>query len=304
MEKQTKIIVSEQDRAKRLDVFVTSVEPSLTRSGVKVLLEDGLVCVNGKTVKAGYSLKVGDEISYTIPAPKEVDLTPENIDIEIVYQDADLAVINKPQGLTVHPSAGHFNHTLVNALLFHMKDLSGINGELRPGIVHRLDKDTSGLMLVAKNDKAHRNLADQIAHKTCIRRYYCLVEGKMKTTSGHITTHIARDKHDRKKMAVSSLESDRLAISDWKLIKNYEKYALLEFQLQTGRTHQIRVHCNHIGHPIVGDLVYGYKHQSFALNGQLLHSHYIEFTHPTTHARLHFEAKLPDYFMKVLEKIK
>ncbi len=299
-----KIKINKESKGTRLDIFIADLEPKLTRSGVKSLLENGLITVNGEIKKAGYSLRVDDEVSYTIPKPKEVDLTPEDIDIEIVYQDEDLAVINKPQGLTVHPSAGHFNHTLVHALLFHMKDLSGINGELRPGIVHRLDKDTSGLMLVAKNDLSHRNLAEQIANKTCIRRYYCLVEGKMKESSGHIETYIARDKHDRKKMAVSTLSADRKAISDWKLVRNFEKYALLEFQLQTGRTHQIRVHCNYIHHPIVGDLVYGYKHQSFDLNGQLLHSHYIEFTHPTTKERLHFDVDLPDYFKSVLAKIK
>lgn len=288
----------------RLDMFLVEIEPELSRSAIKNLIEKDLVLVNGKKVKAGYSLKLGDEVSYKIPAPIEVDLTPEDISLDIVYQDEDLAVINKPQGLTVHPSVGHFQHTLVHALLFHVKDLSGINGELRPGIVHRLDKDTSGLMLVAKNDKAHKFLAEQIASKTCIRRYYALVEGKMKTNSGHIETFIARDKHDRKKMAVSQNPADRKAISDWKLIKNFEKYALLEFQLQTGRTHQIRVHSAYIGHPIVGDSVYGFKHQAFSLSGQLLHSHYIEFTHPTTKVRLSFESKLPDYFAEILAKIK
>jgi len=303
MNKENQIIVKNEDAGARLDVFVAKNEPSLTRSAVKNLLCNGLVCVNGECVKAGFTLRTGDRVTYSIPEPVEVDLTPENISLDIVYQDNDLAVVNKPQGLAVHPSVGHFSHTLVNALLFHLKDLSGINGELRPGIVHRLDKDTSGLMLVAKNDRAHRILAEEIASKTCVRRYYALVEGRLKTQSGHIETYIARDKRDRKKMAVSDNPNDRKAISDWKLIKNFDKNALLEFQLHTGRTHQIRVHSAYMGHPIVGDAVYGFKHQNFALNGQLLHSHYIEFTHPTTKKRLSFEVDLPDYFKNVLDKI-
>ncbi len=301
---QSKIIVLPQNNKSRLDTFLASEIVSLSRSGIKKLITDGLVTVNGEMVKAGYTLKTGDEVVYTIPPPQEVDLTPEDIELEIVYQDSDLAVINKPQGLTVHPAAGHFSHTLVNALLYHLDDLSGINGELRPGIVHRLDKDTSGLMLVAKNDRAHRHLAEQIAQKTCIRRYYALVEGMVKERSGHIETYIARDKANRKRMAVSQNPADRKAISDWKLIQNYENFSLLEFQLHTGRTHQIRVHCAYMHHPIVGDMLYGYKHQSLSTSGQLLHSHYIEFTQPTTQKRLSFEVGLPKYFADALSKIK
>ena len=297
-----KIEITEQEKGVRLDIFLTELEP-LSRSAIKNLITKGNVLVNNESKKAGYTLRVGDVVSYTVPTPVAVSLVAQNIPIDIVYQDSDLAVINKQQGLAVHPSVGHPDNTLVNALLYNFKDLSGINGELRPGIVHRLDKDTSGLMLVAKNDFAHRHLAQQIAEKTCIRRYIALVEGVLKETSGHIETFIARDPHDRKKMAVSKNPEDRIAITDFWTIKNYEKYTLVNFQLKTGRTHQIRVHCQYIGHPIVGDSVYGYKHQAFKLNGQLLNSQYIEFTHPRTQQRLNFTAPLPDYFQDVLSKL-
>ncbi len=295
-----KIEITQENSGVRLDIFLTERESELSRSGIKNLITKGQVLVNGESKKAGYSLRVGDVIEYEIPEPVSVDLVAQNIPLDIVYQDEDLAVINKQQGLPVHPSAGHFDRTLVNALLYHFKDLSGINGELRPGIVHRLDMDTSGLMLVAKNDFAHRNLAKQIAEKTCIRRYIALLEGVLRD-GGHIETHIARSPTDRKKMAVSNDKNDRIAITDYKILKNYERYTLAEFQLSTGRTHQIRVHAQFIGHAIVGDKTYGHKKQEFKLDGQLLHSAYIEFTHPRTNERLSFTAPVPDYFQKVLD---
>lgn len=297
-----KIEITQEEKGTRLDLFLTDLEP-ISRSAVKNLIDKGCVLVNDEQKKAGYALKVGDIVTYSIPEPVEISLVAQDIPIDIVYQDSDLAVINKPQGLAVHPSIGHSDHTLVNALLFHFKDLSGINGELRPGIVHRLDKDTSGLMLVAKNDFAHRDLAKQIAEKTCIRRYVALLEGVLKEQIGHIETYICRDPRDRKKMAVSTNTNDRIAITDFSVLKTYSKYTLVNFQLKTGRTHQIRVHSLYLGHPIVGDPVYGYKHQNFKLNGQLLHSQYIEFTHPRTGERLNFTAELPDYFREVLEKL-
>ena len=295
-----KIEITPENVGVRLDMFLTEIEPELSRSSIKNLITKGIVLVGNEQKKAGYSLKLGDIVTYSIPEPVKVNVCPQCIPIDIVYEDKDLAVINKPQGLAVHPSAGHEDHTLVNALLFHFKDLSGINGELRPGIVHRLDKDTSGLMLVAKNDFAHRSLAEQIANKTCVRRYYALLEGRLKE-GGHIETYIARDPHHRKKMAVSHDPNDRLAITDYKIIRLFEKYTFAEFQLKTGRTHQIRVHAQYLGHPVVGDVAYGYKKQEFKLNGQLLHSHYIEFTHPRTQERLNFEAPLPEYFQHVLD---
>ena len=297
-----KVEITPENVGVRLDIFLNELEPELSRSNIKNLITKGLVLVGNEQKKAGYSLKLGDIVTYSIPEPVKVEVVAQCIPIDIVYEDSDLAVINKPQGLAVHPSAGHEDNTLVNALLYHFTDLSGINGELRPGIVHRLDKDTSGLMLVAKNDFAHRGLAEQIAQKTCIRRYYALLEGRLKE-GGHIETHIARDPRHRKKMAVSNDSNDRIAITDYKIIRLFKDYTLAEFQLKTGRTHQIRVHAQYLGHPVVGDPVYGYKKQEFKLNGQLLHSHYIEFTHPRTNERLNFEANLPDYFQRVLDTL-
>ena len=293
-----------EDKDIRLDVFLADRYAEYSRSGIKQYIQKGFILVNGKQVKSGYSLKIGDEICVDIPAPEQVDLTPQNIPLDIVYQDSDLAVINKQQGLTVHAGAGHSDGTLVNALLYHFKDLSGINGELRPGIVHRLDKDTSGLMLVAQNDFAHRELAKQIAQKTCVRQYIALVEGRMPEDSGHIETYITRSKLDRKKMAVSIDPNDRIAITDYKVVEYFKDYTLVNFILKTGRTHQIRVHCAYLKHPIVGDEVYGFKKQKFNLNGQLLHSQFISFTHPRTGKVLSFTADLPEYFKKVVNNLK
>ncbi len=295
-----KVEITQENSGVRLDIFLTEREPDLSRSAIKNLIEKDKVKVNDESKKAGYNLRVGDVITYEIPEPVAVNLIPQNIPLDIVYQDGDLAVINKQQGLPVHIGAGHSDGTLVNALLYHFTDLSGINGELRPGIVHRLDMDTSGLMLVAKNDFAHRDLAKQIAEKTCIRRYIALLEGVLRE-GGHIETHIARSKTDRKKMAVSNDPNDRIAITDYKILKNYKNYTLAEFQLKTGRTHQIRVHAQYLGHSIVGDTLYGIKKQAYSLNGQLLHSCYIEFTHPRSKERMSFTAPLPDYFERVLK---
>ena len=298
-----KLEITPENAGLRLDVFLTEREADLSRSAIKNLITKGNVCVNSEAKKAGYSLRVGDIVEYEIPEPVIIDLKPQNIPIEIVYEDGDLAVINKPQGLPVHPSIGHADNTLVNAILYHIKDLSGINGELRPGIVHRLDKDTSGLMLVAKNDVAHRHLAEQIASKTCVRQYLALLQGNLKEEKGHIETFIARDPNDRKKMAVSRNPEDRIAITDYEVEKSFSNHSLVRFQLKTGRTHQIRVHAQYLGHPIVGDPVYGFKNQEFKLNGQLLHSTYIEFTKPRTGERLSFSAGLPDYFEKVVNVV-
>lgn len=299
-----KIEVTENEKGCRLDTFLAERYPEYSRSGIKQYITKNHITINGESKKAGYALKIGDIICLDIPSPQTVDLTPENIPLDIVYQDEDLVVINKSQGLTVHPSAGHPNGTLVNALLYHIKDLSGINGELRPGIVHRLDKDTSGLMLVAKNDFTHRSLASQIASKTCIRKYQALLEGKLTKEDGYIETFIARSSTDRKKMAVSNDPNDRLALTYYKVLEYFDNYTLAEFNLKTGRTHQIRVHANYINHPVVGDLTYGYKKQKFKTNGQLLHSYYIEFTHPKTNKRLNFTIPLPDYFQKIIDTLK
>lgn len=296
-----KIEITESEKGCRLDTFLVERYPDFSRNNLQQLIKKSQITVNAEGKKSGYMLRTGDVISVEFPDPVVLDLTPQNIPLDIVYQDEDLAVINKQQGLTVHPSPGHADGTLVNALLYHIRDLSGINGELRPGIVHRLDKDTSGLMLVAKNDFAHRNLAKQIAEKSCIRRYVALLEGRLSPETGTIRTYIARSKTDRKKMAVSDNPEDREAITEYRVTEYLGDYTVCKFLLKTGRTHQIRVHAAYLNHPVVGDPVYGYKKQKFNLNGQLLHSEYIEFTHPKTGERLHFAAALPDYFANVVD---
>ena len=295
-----KIEILENDKSSRLDTFLVERYPEYSRNSLQNLIKKGKITVNGEGEKSGYLLREGDILEIDFPTPVEVALVPQDIPLDIVYQDVDLAVINKPQGLVVHPSPGHLDGTLVNALLYHIHDLSGINGELRPGIVHRLDKDTSGLMLIAKNDFAHRVLAKQIAEKTCTRRYIALLEGRLSPSEGRIVTHIARSREDRKKMAVSNDPTDREAITEYSVVEYLGDFTLCHFVLKTGRTHQIRVHANFLGHPVVGDPVYGYKKQKFKLNGQLLHSEYIAFNHPRTDKRLEFYVDVPDYFAKIL----
>lgn len=295
---ETKIFTAETPE--RLDVFL-SEKLGKTRSAVKKMTDDKKVTVNGKYEKAGKVLKAGDEVSAVISDPVKLDLEAENIPLDIVYQDKDIAVINKPQGLTVHAGNGVHGSTLVNALLYHLDSLSGINGVIRPGIVHRIDKDTSGLLVVAKNDAAHLSLSEQIKNKTCHRIYRALVEGVVKENDGVIDTFIGRSDKNRTMMAVK--EDGRRAITHYKVLKRYNDYTYMEFSLETGRTHQIRVHTKYIGHPIVGDPVYGYKNQKFKLNGQLLHAYRLELTHPATGERMTFEAPLPDYFQEILQKL-
>ena len=297
---ETKTIIADSS-VERVDSFLAEELP-YTRSKIKKLIDDGLISVNDKIVKAKYLVKVGDVICVTEKDLDPLDLEPVNAPIDIVYQDNDLAVINKPQGLTVHAGNGVKGYTLVNLLLYHLDNLSGINGVIRPGIVHRIDKDTSGLLVVAKNDTAHLSLASQIAEKTCKRTYVALLEGVVKQDEGVIETYIGRSDQNRTMMAVKN--SGRIAITNFKVLKRYENYTYCEFNLQTGRTHQIRVHSKHIGHPIVGDPVYGYKNQKFNLNGQLLHATRLEFTHPITNKRMVFTAPLPNYFEAVLNKLK
>ncbi len=295
-------IVQEENSGDRLDVFVGEVAQS-SRSNAQKRIKKGLVTLNGKTEdKVSRTLKIGDNVSVTIVAPEPVELVPQDIPLDVVYQDEYLAVINKQQGLTVHPAGGSYTDTLVNALLYHIKDLSGINGDIRPGIVHRLDKDTSGLMVVAKNDFAHVNLSQQIASKECRRIYYALTEGVFKEDSGVIDQPLFRSKTDRKKIAVDP--DGRQAITLFNVVERFAANTLVRFELKTGRTHQIRVHSAFIGHPIVGDKVYGFKKQRFDLNGQLLHSKEITFTHPKTGESMHFDSELPDYFRRILSVLK
>ena len=295
---ETKLFTAEN--SVRLDVFL-SEKLGKTRSAVKKMTDDKKVTVNGKYEKAGKVLKVGDEVAAVISDPVKLDLEAENIPLDIVYQDKDIAVINKPQGLTVHAGNGVHGSTLVNALLYHLDSLSGINGVIRPGIVHRIDKDTSGLLVVAKNDEAHLSLSEQIKSKTCHRIYRALVEGVVKDNEGVIDTFIGRSDKNRTMMAVKS--EGRRSVTHYKVLKRYKDYTYMEFSLETGRTHQIRVHTKYIGHPIVGDPVYGYKNQKFKLNGHLLHAYRLELTHPATGERMTFEAPLPDYFQDILQKL-
>ncbi|MDE7452999.1 MAG: RluA family pseudouridine synthase [Clostridia bacterium] len=287
----------------RADVFLCE-KLDKTRSAVKKLIDGGCVFINGKTAKPSQEIASGDLIEVTLPVAEEYTVKPEDIPIEIIYEDKDIAVVNKPQGMTVHMGNGNVEGTLVNALLYRLDSLSGINGVIRPGIVHRIDKDTSGLLVVAKNDKAHLSLSEQIAEKSCKRTYLALLEGNLKEDSGRVTTYIGRSPQDRVKMAVVPPEKGKLAITDFTVIERYEGFTLCRFDLHTGRTHQIRVHAKHLGHPVVGDTVYGVKKQKFKLGGQLLHAYRLTLTHPETGEIMSFEAPIPDYFEDVLNKLK
>lgn len=287
----------------RADIFISG-ELDSTRSSVKRLFEDGLVLINGKRAKPSQTLSCGDIAEVTLPDAVEYTAKPEDIPIDIVYEDNDIAVVNKPQGMTVHMGNGNTDGTLVNALLYRLDSLSGINGVIRPGIVHRIDKDTSGLLVVAKNDKAHLSLSKQIEEKTCKRTYIALLEGVLNKDSGTVTTYIGRDPRDRVKMAVVEPEKGKIAVTDYTVLKRYAQgYTLCRFDLHTGRTHQIRVHAKYLSHPVVGDPVYGIKKQKFKLNGQLLHAWKLTLIHPTTGDEMTFEAPLPDYFKKILNKL-
>ena len=300
LESQSELFVCESSTAKRLDIFVLEKIESLTRSRIKTLIESGDIKVNGEIKKSGYSVKMGDIISVCIPPPVELSILPYDYKLDIVYQDNDLAVINKPRGMVTHPAIGSPKDTLVNALLSNLDNLSDINGVIRPGIVHRLDKDTTGLIVVAKTNKAHLSLSSQIASKECHRNYLALVDGVISKDEGVIIANIDRNKKDRKLMAVTR-EGGRYAETHYKVLERYRKYCLVEFELKTGRTHQIRVHSKHIGHTIVGDSVYGGSTKLFD-NGQLLHAYKISFTHPTTGEFMEFTAPLPDYFESIIEQ--
>lgn len=280
----------------RLDKVLTEVFPEYSRSQMQQLLESENILVNGSKKKAKYKVKQGDRLILEEPEIKHLEVLPENIDLDIVYEDDDVIVVNKPQGMVVHPAPGHEEHTLVNALLYH-SPLSTINGTYRPGIVHRIDKDTSGLLMVAKNDKAHRSLAKQLKDKTNLREYIALVHGRIKEDEGTIDAPLARSPKDRKKQAV--VAGGRDAITHFKVLKRYRDYTLVSCRLETGRTHQIRVHMKYIGHPLVGDPLYGPK-KTLKGNGQFLHAAKLGFTHPTTGEFLVFEAKLPEIFEKQL----
>lgn len=283
----------------RLDKACSEIFSDYSRSQIKQLLDGGNITVNGKTEKAKYKVKSGDVIRLEEPETKMLELRPENIPLDIVYEDDDVIVVNKPQGMVVHPAPGHDEHTLVNALLYHCP-LSTINGTFRPGIVHRIDKDTSGLLMVAKNDKAHRSLAKQLKDKTNIREYVALVHGRIAEDEGTINAPIGRSLKDRKKQAV--VKDGRNAVTHFEVLKRYRDYTFVKCILETGRTHQIRVHMKYIGHPLVGDPLYGPK-KTIKGNGQFLHAGKLGFVHPTTGKLLVFEAPLPKIFQECLEKL-
>ena len=287
----------------RLDAFLARCVPDLSRSGAQKLLEEGCVLRGGKPGKKNDKLTVGEEVEVTVPEPKAVDITPRAMELDIVYEDDDVLVINKPKGLVVHPAAGHQDDTLVNGLLYAMGDsLSGINGELRPGIVHRIDKDTSGLLAVAKNNLAHTVLASQLKDHTMARTYEAIVCGSMKEDAGTVDAPIGRHPTDRKKMTVTARNSKE-AVTHWEVVKRYRGYTHIRCRLETGRTHQIRVHMAHIGHPILGDTVYGHKKPELGQDSQCLHAGLLCFRHPRDGHPVIVQAELPPYFREVLEKL-
>lgn len=296
---QLKATIKEENG--RIDKVLTALFADHSRSQVQQWLKDGAVSVNGEPVKANYKVKSADAIIVEVPEPEELEIVAEDLPIEIVYEDDDVAVVNKPQGMVVHPSAGHAQGTLVNALMYHMKNLSSINGVIRPGIVHRIDKDTSGLLMIAKNDQAHEALAQQLKDKTSLRKYIALVHGVIPHEKGTINAPIGRSKVDRKIQAIR--EDGKPAVTHFTVLERFENFTLVELQLETGRTHQIRVHMKYIGYPLAGDPVYGPK-KTLKGNGQFLHAKLLGFTHPQTNERMTFEAPLPEVFEKTLEKLR
>jgi len=299
MDEYTLIIEDSADQGIRIDKYLASVLPEKSRSFFQKSIDQGFVLVNGRAIKSKYQTKLGDEILVSFSPVKEIDIEPEDIPIDILYEDQDLIVVNKPKGMVVHPAPGHYSGTLVNALMFHCKDsLSGINGEIRPGIVHRIDMNTTGSLLVCKNDKAHNDIAEQIKVHSVNRIYKGIVVGNFKEEEGTINAPIGRNPKDRKKMAIVS--DGREAITKYKVLKQFKGYSYLEFKLETGRTHQIRVHMSSINHPLLGDDVYGKVYKN--LKGQTLHAETIGFIQPTTKEYIEVKAPLPDYFEALLEK--
>lgn len=294
--------VSCDDAGTRIDKFLADSDADLTRSAVQKLIDEGNVLCNGKAVSKNYKLRDNDELTVNVPDAVELDVEAENIPLEIVYEDDDLLVVNKPKGMVVHPAAGNYTGTLVNALLFHCKGrLSSINGVIRPGIVHRIDKNTSGLLIVAKNDNSHNILAEQIKAHSFTREYMAVVTGRFKEKIGTIDAPIGRSKYDRKKMCVTELNSKN-AVTHYETVEEIGNYSLMKFRLETGRTHQIRVHCAYVGHPVYGDDVYGKAVKG--LEGQCLHAKKIGFIHPTSDEYIEFDSELPEYFERVLEKLR
>ncbi|WP_102692734.1 RluA family pseudouridine synthase [Rummeliibacillus pycnus] len=294
--------VTEEVQGERIDKALASMQQDWSRTQIQGFVQDGLVVVNGQAIKQKYKVQEGDVITVTPPEPEPLEIIAEDLNLEIIYEDSDVLVVNKPKGMVVHPAPGHTTGTLVNGLMYHCKDLSGINGVMRPGIVHRIDKDTSGLLMVAKNDKAHESLVQQLVDKTVTRRYTALVHGHIPHDKGTIDAPIGRDQKDRQKMGV--VDNGKHAVTHFQVIGRFGvDYTLIECRLETGRTHQIRVHMNYIGYPLVGDPKYGPK-KTIDFGGQVLHAGILGFVHPTTKEYLEFEAPLPEDYKQLLEELK
>jgi len=297
-----KFLADTTDIGLRLDVFAQG-KSGLTRNAAQKLIENEDILVNGSAAKSNYRLRAGDVIEINPPPPVEMEVLPQDLPLDIVHEDADLIVVDKPKGMVVHPAAGHYSGTLVNALLHHCAgSLSGINGVMRPGIVHRIDKDTSGLLIAAKNDRAHNALAEQFSAHTIKREYIAIVHGGLQDDEGTVDAPIARHKINRKKMAIAA--DGKRAVTNWQVIERLGKYTLVKCVLETGRTHQIRVHMANIGRSVLGDTVYGGEKQPYSTDGQVLHARLLGFVHPTSGKYMEFESPLPDYFVKVYDKIK
>ncbi|SDC48253.1 MULTISPECIES: RluA family pseudouridine synthase [unclassified Candidatus Frackibacter] len=303
MAEEMNFIINDDDVQQRLDKFLAGEVEDISRTYVQELIDQEEVTVNGSGTKSSYRLQLGDEVELNIPEPEKTELEPEEIPLNIIYEDEDIVVINKQADLVVHPAPGHESGTLVNALLYHCNNLSGISGEVRPGIVHRLDKDTTGVMVVAKNNQAHLNLSQQFKDRETEKRYLTLVEGNIKHNKGKIDAAIGRDPKDRKKMAVTSSNSKK-AVTRFEILERFGDYTWVEVKLETGRTHQIRVHMSYLGNPIVGDETYGYRNSNLGAKRQLLHAYRLGFEHPTKNEWMEFEAELPQDMQGILESLR
>ena len=298
-----KLFFTIEKGGERIDKYLSEQLEDMTRSHIQKLIKENMVRVNGMAVKSNFKLSASDQIEVEIPELKEPDILPENIPLDILYEDQDILVVNKPKGMVVHPAPGHHTGTLVNAIMYHCKDnLSGINGVMRPGIVHRIDMDTTGSLLICKNDRAHQALAEQLKEHSITRKYHAIVHGRLKEDEGTIDKPIGRHPIDRKKMSVHCTNG-REAITHYRVLKRFQQFTYIECQLETGRTHQIRVHMSSIGHPILGDQIYGPAKCPYKLQGQTLHAKVLGITHPTTGEYMEFDAPLPDYFQALLEKM-
>lgn len=295
--------ITKEEQGNRIDKYLSVAIEGKSRSFIQGLIDEDNIRVNGKLIKSNYKLRENDIIEVNLPEPVELNVEAEEMDLDILYEDEDVLVVNKSKGVVVHPAPGNYNNTLVNGILHHCTDLSGINGVIRPGIVHRIDKDTSGILVIAKNDEAHNALAIQFKDHSIKREYYALVEGRFTTTTGTVDKPISRDKKERIKMAINS--DGKRAVTHYQVLEQYNKgVSLVKCTLETGRTHQIRVHMASIGHPLVGDLVYGYKRQKFNINGQALHAKTLGFIHPRTNEYMEFTSELPEYFEELLNKLR